>query len=106
LLRKLKETQVENLDPSEFGCSLDRSGSDTGVVLISGSRCRVKRAIYQLVNHPRKIKCPLFTVTDVNDRELADKSSVAVLLPALSEIAGSTLALVLLDWTAYELGRP
>ena len=45
-------------------------------------------------------------MTDANDRELAGQSSVAVLLPALSEIVGSTLALTLLDWTAYEIGRP
>jgi glucosamine--fructose-6-phosphate aminotransferase (isomerizing) len=107
LLRKLTKIQVESLQPSEFGCgSLDRAGSDTGVVVISGSRCRPRKAIYQLVNQPRKIKAQLFSVTDVNDRELADQSSVAVLLPALSEIVGSTLALALLDWTAYEIGRP
>jgi len=42
----------------------------------------------------------------VNDRELAAQSSVAVLLPALSEIVGSTLAHTLLDLTAYEIGGP
>ena len=107
LLRKLSKIQIESYEPSEFGCgSLDRAGSDTGVVVISGSRCRPRKAIYQLVNQPRKIKAQLFSVTDVNDRELADQSSLAVLLPALSEIVGSTLALTLLDWTAYEIGRP
>jgi len=107
LLRKLSKMHVESLQPSEFGCgSLDQVGSDSGVILISGSRCRAKKVIYQLVNQQRKIKAQLFSVTDANDRELADQSSVAVLLPALSEIVGSTLALTLLDWTAYEIGKP
>ena len=106
LLKTLNKIHVESLQPSEFGCSLDRAGSDTGVVLVSGSRCRPRKAIYQLINQPRKIKAQLFSVTDVNDRELAAQSSVAVLLPALSEIVGSTLAHTLLDWTAYEIGGP
>ena len=76
------------------------------MVLVSGSRCRPRKSIYQLINQPRKIKAQLFSVTDVNDRELAAQSSVAVLLPALSEIVGSTLAHTLLDLTAYEIGGP
>ncbi|PYV25188.1 MAG: hypothetical protein DMG27_10830 [Acidobacteria bacterium] len=106
LLKTLNKIHVESLQPSEFGCSLDRAGSDTGVVLVSGSRCRPRKAVYQLINQPRKIKAQLFSVTDVNDRELAAQSSVAVLLPALSEIVGSTLAHTLLDLTAYEIGGP
>jgi hypothetical protein len=47
----------------------------------------------------------ILSVTDRNDRELADRSHFALLLPTLTEIVGSTLSLVLAEWLAVRAAR-
>jgi hypothetical protein len=49
----------------------------------------------------RKAKIRTLSVTDGNDPGVSRHSDLAVLLPVLSEAAGATLALTLLDWVAY-----
>ena len=39
-------------------------------------------------------------MTDTNDRELVNRSDMAVLLPPVSEVGGSVLALALLEFMA------
>ena len=105
LLGKLCAMRAACFAPDEFGClafkALER---DSAVVLLSSSRCKLKETAHELARGCRKAGAQVFAVTDSADRELADQSSMAVLLPTLSEVAGSTLTLALLDWVAYEAG--
>ncbi len=78
---------------------------DSAVVLLSSSRCKLKDAAHELARGCRKAGAQVFAVTDSADRELAEQSSMTLLLPTLSEVAGSTLTLALLDWVAYEAGE-
>jgi glucosamine--fructose-6-phosphate aminotransferase (isomerizing) len=75
------------------------------VVVLSGSRCRTKERLHQLVQRLRKVKIRTLAVTDSNEPEVSRRADLAVLLPVLTEMAGSTLALAWLDWAAYEASR-
>ena len=71
------------------------------VVLLSGSRCRLKKRIYEQAMRAKRDGARLLAVTDGNDRELADRADLTVLLPTLHEMTGSLLTLVLLSWSSY-----
>lgn len=110
LLKELTGIHAEGFDPVEFRHGpLEMLERDTPVVFLSGSHCRVKKKMHHLVGWAKKAGAKIFSVTDRNDRELADRSTLAILLPALTEMVGSTLTLTLLQWVAYhtarELGR-
>jgi hypothetical protein len=47
----------------------------------------------------------VLSITDPDDRELAGRSDLAVLTPSLSEMVGSTLVLVLVEWLAVEMAH-
>jgi glutamine---fructose-6-phosphate transaminase (isomerizing) len=80
-------------------------GIETAALFLSGSRCRLKKKIYAAVQKAKRGGARVFAVTDGNDRELSDLSSLAVLLPALSEMTGSTLALLWVQWLAAQVGE-
>jgi glucosamine--fructose-6-phosphate aminotransferase (isomerizing) len=84
---------------------LEKLGPDAAIVFLSGSRCRVKRQIHRLAEGARKARASIFAVTDGNDRELADRAQLAVLLPILSEMVGPIVSLALLDWVAYHVAH-
>jgi hypothetical protein len=47
----------------------------------------------------------VFSLTDSNDRELAEGSDLAILIPSLLEAPGSTLTVFMLEWLAWEAQR-
>jgi glucosamine--fructose-6-phosphate aminotransferase (isomerizing) len=102
LLRRLTGIDIRGFEVAEFAhgplASLER---EAAIVVLSGSRCRAKKHIHELVQSLRKAKIRTLSVTDGNDPEVSRHSDLAVLLPVLSEAAGATLALTLLDWVAY-----
>lgn len=106
LMTRLAGLEAEGFESSEF-----RSGVLPGlereavVVFLSGSRCRLKREVHQAAAQARIAAAKIISVTDGNDRELADRSTLAVLLPILTEMVGSTLALTLLAWVAAQVAR-
>lgn len=75
------------------------------VVVLSGSRSKLKAQADEVARECLKAGTAVFSVTDAADRELAARSSMAVLLPALHELPGSILALALLDWVAWEMSK-
>lgn len=77
----------------------------SSLLALSGSRCRMKETIRLLASAWRGAGAQVLAVTDAADRELSAQSSLAVILPAASEIAGSVLTLAVLGWTAYEISR-
>jgi glucosamine--fructose-6-phosphate aminotransferase (isomerizing) len=106
LLRKLTGIDAQGSEATEFlHGPLETLDREAAVVLLSGSRCRAKKHVHQLVQSVRKAKIRTLSVTDGNDPEVSRHSDLAVLLPVLSEVAGATLALALLDWIAYHTAR-
>lgn len=70
----------------------------TGVLYLSSSRFRLKENIYQSVRESRqKGGQIIFAVTDRNDRQLSERSDMAILLPSLTEAGGALLALAVLE---------
>lgn len=106
LLRKLTGIDARGFEVAEFLhgplASLER---EAAVVVLSGSRCRAKKHVHQLVERVRKAKIRTLSLTDGNDPEVSRHSDLAVLLPVLGEAAGATLALAWLDWVAYHTAR-
>jgi glucosamine--fructose-6-phosphate aminotransferase (isomerizing) len=81
----------------------DMLKAGAAVVAVSGSRCHMKNTIYRIVERAKKARAIVLSVSDPNDRQLIDESTLAVLLPPMTEITGSTLALGLLQWVAAEI---
>jgi glucosamine--fructose-6-phosphate aminotransferase (isomerizing) len=64
------------------------------VLFFSGTRSRLKKKIAEAAQAARRAGSKVFSVTDANDRELAEASSLAVLLPMVNEMPGSCLELL------------
>jgi DNA-binding MurR/RpiR family transcriptional regulator len=74
-------------------------------MFVSGSRLRIKRLVHQAAAQIKVKGARLISLTDSNDRELVDRSEMAILAPPLSEVGGSMLALALLELLATQLAR-
>ena len=75
------------------------------VLLLSGSRSNLKKAVHEAAAKARTAGIRVFSVTDPNDRELSERSDLAVLTPSLLEITHSTLILMLAEWLGVEAAR-
>jgi glucosamine--fructose-6-phosphate aminotransferase (isomerizing) len=96
----------EGIEVSEF-CSdplLHLRRGDVAM-FVSGSRLRIKREVHQAAAQIKLKGARLFALTDTNDRELVDRSEMAILVPPLSEVGGSILALALLELLASQGAR-
>jgi glucosamine--fructose-6-phosphate aminotransferase (isomerizing) len=96
----------EGIEVSQF-CSGPLSHLRRGEVamFVSGSRLRIKRAVHQAAAQIKVKGARLISLTDGNDRELVDRSEMAILVPPLSEVGGSMLALALLELLATQVAR-
>jgi DNA-binding MurR/RpiR family transcriptional regulator len=74
-------------------------------MFVSGSRLKIKREVHEAAVQIKLKGARLITLTDTNDRELVDRSEIAVLGPPLSEVGGSILALALLELLASQVAR-
>jgi DNA-binding MurR/RpiR family transcriptional regulator len=74
-------------------------------MFVSGSRLRIKREVHQAAAQIKLKGARLITLSDTNDRELVDRSEIAILMPPLSEVGGSILALALLELLASQVAR-
>ncbi len=93
--------EVQGIEASDFlagHSSHLRSGE--AALFVSGSRLRAKRPLQEAAAQVKVKGGRLFSMTDSNDRELVNRCEMAVLLPALSEVGGSVLALALLEFMA------
>jgi glucosamine--fructose-6-phosphate aminotransferase (isomerizing) len=95
------EIHGEGIEVSQF-CSGPISHLRRGeaAMIVSGSRLRIKRLLHQAVGQIKSKGARLISLTDTNDRELVERSEIAILLPALSEVGGSLLTLALLELLA------
>lgn len=98
LLRRMTGLPAAGFEPSEF-CEnpAETLGGETGAVFLCGTRCRLKDEIHAAARRAGKAGVQIYSITDSNDGALVNRSHVAVLLPVLSEMVGSTLALALFE---------
>jgi glucosamine--fructose-6-phosphate aminotransferase (isomerizing) len=97
---------TQGSEASEFRRGpLEGLGGEDGTLFLSGSRSRSKREIHQAAAQARIQGVRILSLTDRNDRELTDRSDLALLLPTLTEMVGATLTLALLEWLAVEAAR-
>jgi DNA-binding MurR/RpiR family transcriptional regulator len=105
-LRAFAGMHCEGIEVSEF-CSdvLMHLRRGDVAMFVSGSRLRIKREVHQAAAQVKLKGARLITLTDSNDRELVDRSEMAILVPPLSEVGGSILALTLLELLASQVAR-
>ncbi len=75
------------------------------LLVLSGSRSKAKKAVHGLAAHARHRGAEIFAITDRQDRELAERAALTVLVPTTCELVGSTLTLSLLEWVAARVSR-
>lgn len=106
LLRELGG-DAKALDPTEFSDrSLDLSDKNSVLLAMSGSRCRLKKGIHEVLERVSHSGVKILAITDNNDRELLELSRLAVLLPNLTEVIGAVLASVLIHSVAFQMASP
>lgn len=77
-------------------------GKDTGIVILSGSRCELKAEVRQVAEDAKKtVGGKLFAITDSNDQPLSASAAMSVLLPVLAEPGGALLSLAFLDCVTH-----
>jgi len=87
--------RVIAIDPGEP--NLPPGEGTVAYVFLSSSRSRVRARLQECLGDARKSNGKLLALTDTNNRELADRVSMALLLPTASELVGSTLMLAVLQ---------
>jgi len=103
-LRSLGRLRVEVFTPDEMdACPPEVLKQQEAVLVLSGSRCRVKKPLHGLIERSHRAGVKILAVTDHNEPEVTRCATLAVLLPNLSEYVGSIVALTFLDWAVYHL---
>lgn len=94
-LANLAGIHASGFEPVDFGQLFPRiSQPGAGILFLSSSRCRLKAQVHQSVRQFRqKGDQKIFAITDRNDRQLSERATLAVFLPALTEAAGALMAL-------------
>jgi glucosamine--fructose-6-phosphate aminotransferase (isomerizing) len=95
--------QVTGIDAAGLGeGGLDPCHNDAAVTFLSGSHCRSRKKLHALARSMKRAGVKVFSVTDSNDRELSAASTLSLLVPALTEMLGSTLALAVFQSMAFQ----
>jgi glucosamine 6-phosphate synthetase-like amidotransferase/phosphosugar isomerase protein len=102
-LQCLAGLSVEGVEASEFlNGQAGLTRRDDAVLYISGSRSKLKKLVHRSASQARVAGVRVLSITDGNDRDLAERSDLGILLPTLMEAAGCTLSLCLMEWLAGE----
>jgi glucosamine--fructose-6-phosphate aminotransferase (isomerizing) len=104
-LRVLAGLPTEGIEASEFWSGLAGVRRDDAVLFLSGSRSKIKNLIHRSAAQARMNGARVLSITDSQDRELAERSDLGILVPALMEAAACTLSLSLVEWLAVEAAR-
>lgn len=106
-LRGLGRLRVQVLTPDEMDAWPGEAFENGEVVVVlSGSRCRVKRQVHILIERLKPTEARILAVTDHNEPEITRRAALAVLLPNLSENVGSIVVLAFLGWISRQLAAP
>jgi glutamine---fructose-6-phosphate transaminase (isomerizing) len=103
LARQLLKKPFQHFELADVMESPPAGMSETDVaIILSGSNCRVKRHIHAAAAQLREKNVQILAVSDGNDRQLVQASHLVILLPVLSEVAGSLLTLAVAQWLVAE----
>ncbi len=101
---------VEAVEATEFWSGLAHfARRDDAILFLSGSQSKMKKLLHRSAAQARLNGARVLSLTDSNDRELAESSDLGILIPSLVEAPGCTLTLFMLEWLAMEAlraGRP
>jgi DNA-binding MurR/RpiR family transcriptional regulator len=105
-LQFLAGLPIEALEASDCWSGLAHFArpGDT-LLLVSGSHSKMKKVLHRSAAQARANGARVLSLTDGNDRDLAEGSDMGILLPELLEAPASTLALFMLEWLAMEALR-
>jgi DNA-binding MurR/RpiR family transcriptional regulator len=84
---------------------LETLNANSAALVLSGSVGKTAKAAAEVAASIRDRGCPLFAVTGTNHHDLIRQARLAVLLPEVSGLAGSILALATAGWAGGLLGR-
>jgi len=105
-MRSPTSCPLEAFEPSDFlSASSAYVRRDDGVLLLSGSHSKLKKLLTRCAAQARAHGARVLSLTDNNDRDLAEASDLGLLLPPLLEAPASILALFVLEWLAAEMPR-
>jgi len=97
---------VEALEVSEFTTGLAHCARrDEALLFLSGSHSKFKKLVDRGAAQARTDGARVLSLTDGNDRDLADASNLGILIPELHEAPACTLTLFMLEWLAMEARR-
>jgi DNA-binding MurR/RpiR family transcriptional regulator len=97
---------VEATEASEFCSGLaSRARRDDALLLLSGSHSKIKRLLHRCAAQAHTNGVRVFSLTDSNDRELAERSDLGILVPPLLEPSACTLTMFMLELLAMEARR-
>ncbi len=97
---------AEALEATDFesGVTHFARPGDT-LLFLSGSHAKMKKLLHCLAAQARTNGARVLSLTDSNDRDLAEGSDLGILVPEFLEAPASTLALFMLEWLAMEAFR-
>jgi DNA-binding MurR/RpiR family transcriptional regulator len=98
---------IPGSDLARFRCDfLANLGQGAGVVFLSGSQSRRRKAVAELAHEAKDRGANVLAVTGSNDHDLIREASFTLLLPDLVELPASILSLALAGWLGRELATP
>jgi glucosamine--fructose-6-phosphate aminotransferase (isomerizing) len=102
-LQILPGLPAEGLEASEFlSLQTGLTRHADRVLFLSGSRSKLRKLVHRSAAQAQVDGARVLSVSDGNDRELAEQSDLCLRVPALMEPAGSMLCLALMEWLADE----
>ena len=105
-LSELAGVRAAGMEIAEFARGIRAAASSQGAALfLSGSRSKLKKEVHQSAVQAQRGGVRVLSITDPDDRDLTDRSDLAVLTPSLSEVVRCTLVLTLVEWLAVEAAR-
>jgi DNA-binding MurR/RpiR family transcriptional regulator len=105
-MASLANSQVSAVEATEFlSAPAHFAHKDDAVLVLSGSRSRMKKTLHRCAAQAKAKGARVLSLTDSNDRELAERSDLGLLLPSLTEAPASSLTLFVLEWLAMEAQR-
>jgi DNA-binding MurR/RpiR family transcriptional regulator len=105
-MRFLAGLPAEALEASDFWSGRAHwARRDDALLFLSGGHSKIKKLVHRSAAQARINGARVLSLTDSNDRELAEGSDLAILIPSLLEPTACTLTMFMLEWLAMETKR-
>jgi glucosamine--fructose-6-phosphate aminotransferase (isomerizing) len=105
-MRSLAGLPAEGIEATDFWSGLAHfARRDDTILCLSGSQSKIKKLLHRSAAQARLNGARVLSLTDSNDRELAEASDLGILIPSLIETPGCTLTMFMLEWLAMEALR-